>query len=84
MLSRLASSLKELAANLGSLSDMILSGSLNLVNTLLIKSLAMSLAVACSEVGMKITPFVRLWSTTDNMAFMPAEGGSPVIRSQEI
>ena len=74
----------ECAANLGSLSDMILSGSPNRVKILSINIFAMSLEVAFSEVGVKITPFVRPWSTTDSMASKPEGGGRLVMRSQEI
>ena len=58
------SSWKALAANRGSLSEIILSGSPSLLNKLSQRSLAMPSQVMVFAQGDKITPLLRPWSTT--------------------
>ena len=74
----------DLATNLGSQSEMILSGKPILVNMCLINRLAILSAFAVFVVGMSIIPFVRPWSTTDKIASYPLIGGRSVIKSYKI
>src|ERR1700749_1213026 len=74
----------DLAANLGSRSDITLSGVPYLENTLSIKISAMSSADAVFFVAVSIIPFVSPWSTMDNIESKPSSGGRSVIRSIDI
>ena len=77
-------SLKALAANWGPLSEIILSGILNLLKTLSTRSCAVCSAVIVLLQGIKITPFVCPWSTTERIELKPLETGRSVMKSAEI
>ena len=77
-------SLKALAANWGPRSEIILSGIPNLLKTLSTKSCAVCSAVTVLLQGIKITPFVCLWSTTDRIESNPFETGRSVMKSAAI
>ena len=80
----LASSLAKAEANWGSLSDIKESCRPNLLKTWEKKSLATSMASTVLEQGIMITPFVRLWSTTTKIEFLPRTSRRSVTRSTEI
>ena len=67
----LASSLAKAEANWGPLSDITESCRPNLLKTWEKKSLATSMASTVLEQGMMITPFIRPWSTTTKIEFLP-------------
>ena len=71
------------AANLGSLSEIILSGSPNLLKRLSRRSMAAPTQVSVFAQGHKITPFERPQSTTTRIESYPSIGGRLVIRSME-
>ena len=71
------------AENLGSLSEIISSGSPNLLKRLLHKSTAVPSQVIVLAQGHKITPFERPWSTTTRIESYPSTGGRSVIKSME-
>ena len=62
---------------------MILSQSLKLRYTLWKKRVATSSVVMVFLVGQRITPLVRLWSTTTSKESKPEEEGRSVIRLQK-
>lgn len=66
MFSFLHSASIDFAIKHGSQSEIILSGNPVLVNTCLISRFAISSAFAVLLVGMRIIPFISLWSTTDS------------------
>ena len=53
--------------NCGSLSEIMDSGKLNYLNKLLCNNFPMIVQSEVFVVGMRITPFIRLWSTTDRI-----------------
>jgi hypothetical protein len=69
------------AANLGSLSEIILSGSPNLLKRLLHRSVTVPFHVIVFAQGHKITPFKRPRSTTARIELYPSTGGRSVIKS---
>jgi hypothetical protein len=71
------------AANLGSLSEIILSGNPNLLKKLSHKSVAVFSHVIVFAQGHKITPFKRLQSTTTRIESYPSTGGKSMIKSIE-
>src|SRR5277367_2366718 len=77
------SSLNAWAANRGSLSDKISSGSPNLLNKLSRSNVATPSQAKVLEQGHKITPFDRPRSTTTRIESYPFTGGKSVIRSIE-
>src|SRR5271168_1047460 len=83
MFSNFSSSWKACAANWGPLSEIILSGSPNLLYKLSKSSCAAPSAVKVFAQGIKITPFERPWSTTTKIKSKPSMGGKSVIRSIE-
>ena len=70
-------------ANCGPRSEMILSGSPNLLYKLSSKSLAVPSAVIVLSHGMRITPLLRPWSTTTKIESKLSIGGRSVIKSIE-
>ena len=76
--------LMELARKRGSLSEIILSGSPYLTNIFSISIFAISFVVMVLETGVKITPFVSPWSTTDKIASKLSTAERSVMRSHEI
>jgi len=79
----LSNSLKELEANCGPLSEIILSGSPNCLYRFSSKNLPVSSAVIVLLHGMGITPFVSAWSTMTKIESKPSAGGRLVIKSIE-
>ena len=79
----LSNSLKELEANCGPLSEIILSGSPNCLYRFSSKNLPVSLAVIVLLHGMRITLFVSTWSTMTKIESKPSAGGRSVIKSIE-
>ena len=79
----LSNSLKELEANCGPLSEIILSGSPNSLYRFSSKNLPVSSAVIVLLHGMRITPFVSAWSTTNKIESKLSAGGRLVIKSIE-
>ena len=71
------------AANLGSLSEIILSGSPNLLKRLSRKSTAVPFQVIVLAQGHKITPFERPRSTMTRIESYPSTSGRSVIKSIE-
>jgi hypothetical protein len=71
------------AANLGSLSEIISSGSPNLLKRLSHRSVAVPSHVIVFAQGHKITPFERPWSTTTRIELYPSTGGRSMIKSIE-
>ena len=70
--------------NCGPQSERILSGSPNHLKTLSRIIVAVVLEVApIFEQGMRIIPFIRLWSTTERIESRPQMGGKSVIKSME-
>ena len=80
----LASSLVKAEVNWGPLSDIMESCRPNLLKMWEKKSLATSMASMVLKQGMMITPFVRPWSTTTKIEFLPRTSGRSVTRSTEI
>ena len=83
MFNNFKSSWNACAANHGSLSERILSGSPNLLKRLSCKSVAAPSQVNVLAQGHKITPFERPWSTTTRIELYPSTGGKSVIKSIE-
>jgi hypothetical protein len=83
MFNNFSSSWNAWAANLGSLSEMILSGSPNLLKRLSHKSVAVPSHVIVFVQGHKIIPFERPWSTKTRIESYPSTGGRSVIKSIE-
>ena len=79
----LSNSLKELEANCGPLSEIILSGNLNCLYRFSSKYLPVSSAVIVLLHGIRITPFVSAWPTMTKIESKPSAGGKSVIRSTE-
>jgi len=79
----LSNSLKELEANCGPLSEIILSGNPNHLYRFSRKNLPVSLAVIVLLHGIRITSFVNAWSTMTKIESKPLAGGKSVIRSIE-
>ena len=75
--------MKDLEANWGPQSDMILSGIPNHLYIFSNNSLPVSPAVIVLLQGVKITPLVSPWSTTTNIESKPFTGGRSVIKSME-
>ena len=71
------------AANLGSLSEIISSGSPNLLKRLSHKSMAAPFQVNALAQGHKITPFERPQSTMTRIESYPSTSGRSVIKSME-
>ena len=80
---RRSSSRKDLAANCGPLSEIILSGRPKHLYKLSRSSLVVPSAVSVLLQESKITPFVRPWSTMTMIESYPCEGGRLVMRSME-
>ena len=70
-------------ANWGPRSEMILSGNPNLLYKFLNKSWAIPSVVIILSHGIRITPFVRPWSTTTNIESNPSDNGRSIIKSIE-
>ena len=82
------SSLNACAANHGSLSEIMDSGRPNHLNKLLCNSLLMTIWSEVFVIGMRITPFIRPWSTMDKIQLQSTlsavlETGRSVIRCIE-
>jgi hypothetical protein len=75
------SSWNALAANLGSLSEIILSSSPNLLKRLSRRSVALPSHVIVFIQGHKITPFERPRSTMTRIESYPSTGGRSIIKS---
>ena len=71
------------AANLGSLSEIILLGNPNLLKRLSHRSMVAPSQVNVLAQGHKITPFERPWSTMTRIELYPSTGGRSVIRYME-
>ena len=71
------------AANMGSLLEIISSGSPNLLKRLSRRSMAAPSQVSVLAQGHKITPLERPQSTTTRIELYPSTGGRSVIRSME-
>ena len=80
---RLASSLAKADANCGPLSEINESCRPKCLNTWWRKSLATPATSMVFEQGMRITPFVRPWSTTTINESCLFDGGRSVTRSTE-
>ena len=78
-----ASSLARAEANWGPLSDITVSWSPNRLKTFWKKSLPTPAASMDFELGMMITPFVRLWLTMTMMKSMLPTRGRSVTKSTE-
>ena len=79
----LASSLANTEANWGPRSDIKESCRPNLLKTWEKKSLATSMVSMVLEQGIIITPFIRPWSTTTKIEFLPRTSGRSVTRSTD-
>ena len=79
----LSNSLKELEANCGPLSEIILLGNLIRLYRFSSKNLPVSSAVIVLLHGIRITTFVSTWSTTTKIESKLSAGGKSVIRSIE-
>ena len=75
--------MKDLEANWGPQSDIILSSSPNHLYRFSNNNLPVSSAVIVLLQGVKITPLVIPWSTMTNIESKPSTGGRSVIRSME-
>ena len=80
---RCASSLVKADENCGPLSEISESWRLKCLNTWWRKSLATPAVSMVFEQGMRITPFVRPWSTTTINELCPFDGGRSMIRSTD-
>ena len=80
---RCTNSLAKADVNCGPLSDISESWRPKHLNTWWRKSLATPAASMEFEQGMRITPFVRPWSTTTINESCPSDGGRSVMRSTD-
>ena len=78
-----SSSTKDLEANWGPQSEIILSGNPNRLYKFSSNSQPVSLAVIVFLQGVKITPLVSPWSTMTKIESNPLTGGKSVIKSME-
>ena len=78
-----SSSTKDLEANWGPQSEIILSGSPNHLYRFSNNSLPVSSAVIVLLQGVKITLLVSPWSTTTRIESNPSTGGKSVMKSME-
>ena len=75
--------MKDLEANWGPQSNMILSSNPNRLYRFSNNNLPVSSAVIVLQQGVKITPLVSPWSTTTNIESKPSISGKSVIKSME-